>query len=190
MENFLKKDVEPTLSKLEPTDNGWPICIVWLDFGKLVPACWCRPVYPNSRQFSRCSLGMRSEKRAYVSPGPRLSGYTPGRRRQFFENTLKRVDQIPGVSGASLHRAFPVLAKVDATARLDCVPGFASQNPADFRVAWSASEPRYFEALQIPLLEGRDVTWADRQDISCCFRRHGNALTLWHSATSIQKHIP
>lgn len=118
--------------------------------------------------FIRTVINLRTTPLGYDPSGllmfriePRLSGYTQPRRLEFFESALKHFETIPGIAVAS-GSVIPVLANVNGQADI-CISGYTPQDANDLVVGFNSVAPRYFEAMRLPILQGRDVTWADRR---------------------------
>ena len=80
----------------------------------------------------------------------------------FYERLLERVRALTGVEEAGAVRILPLASQIgDWGTRIEgYVPADNESTSADWQVATAG----YFESLQIPLLEGRTFTTADRTD--------------------------
>jgi putative ABC transport system permease protein len=89
---------------------------------------------------------------------------TPDRARSFFSTTLERVRAIPGVEAAGAVSAMPfMIANIDIKTPLTIV-GRETTSEADRRGAYlTIVMPGYFEAMSIPLREGRFVESRDTE---------------------------
>ena len=81
------------------------------------------------------------------------------RRAHYFEEVVNRLSAIPGVHSATASFALPmgfrVLSPILADGQPNVPPG---QRPL---AIWNGATPGYFQTFGIPLLRGRDFTWAD-----------------------------
>jgi len=114
----------------------------------------------------RVPLGMDTSGviTATVSLNPRL--YTDMSRRQhFFENIEQRLRQLPGVSAFALSDSVPLLSGGSAAniyANIE-VPGRPrTPQGTGGMVGYSTVTPEFFSALEIPIIDGRAFTEADR----------------------------
>ena len=91
---------------------------------------------------------------------PALNGYDAPRVVQFYEQLLDRLRALPGARSAAL-ASVPLLHgwEWDSTVKVE---GHEAQDGEDMQAFMNALSPGYFEAMGIPVLEGRDF---DRRDI-------------------------
>jgi putative ABC transport system permease protein len=88
------------------------------------------------------------------------SEYDPAERTQFFRSLLDDIRSIPGVQAASGISHIPVLHPYMDWSVWD--PESPSQDPEDRVAVYSRTAlPGYFDAMGIPLLQGRDHEYAD-----------------------------
>ena len=90
---------------------------------------------------------------------PDLNGYTVPRRQQLYEQLLERLRTAPGVKAAGL-AAVPILAGTEWDNYMS-VEGHRPGDGEDMQAYMNAVSARYFETMQIPLLEGRDFRPSD-----------------------------
>src|SRR5581483_7165398 len=84
---------------------------------------------------------------------PQLSEYTRERRNEFFEQAVRRVEQLPSVVSASGSTISPISGVV---ATLEATPGSTDQ------LQFNSMGPRFFETWRWPVLAGRELEWSDR----------------------------
>ena len=101
-------------------------------------------------------LGFRPENLLTFQLDPTMNGYRGPRAANFHEEVVKRIAALPGVRSASMSR-WGILSG-SATVDQVNLPG---SKPVDIRVHYVA--PRFFETMGFPMLDGRDVTFADRE---------------------------
>ncbi len=86
----------------------------------------------------------------------------PGVRAAFFTEALARIKAIPGVASASYVNHLPIAG--DQWGYPFAVEGRPKPKPGNSpSAAYRVVFPGYFATMRIPLLEGRDVTEADRE---------------------------
>ncbi|MDX2154372.1 MAG: ABC transporter permease [Bryobacteraceae bacterium] len=120
-------------------------------------------------------LGFRSDNVLLMQLDARRSGLSREQLARLYPDMLARLQAIPGVRAASLCGCSPLQGC--GASRFVLVDGFL-ERPEDRRftaLSWIA--PRYFEALGVPLLAGRDFTFADATRprvaiVSQSFARH------------------
>jgi predicted permease len=96
-----------------------------------------------------------------------LLRYTKAQGREFYAQLVDRVEQIPGVTSASLTRIPPLTRSARVTAiRIEGRPDGAADRVVMGENAAFASvvAPRYFETLGVPLIGGRDFVAQDLED--------------------------
>jgi len=98
--------------------------------------------------------GFRRDHALFVSIDPARNGYKGQRLKDFYESLRARVGSLPGVSSASLASITP-LAGMRWNGDF-AVEGYQFKDGDRKYVDMNAVGPRYFEAVGIPLLLGRD----------------------------------
>jgi len=93
---------------------------------------------------------------------PALNGYAGARLRDYFENTVKRLEAAPGVISVSVSQV--ALLSGNMMGSEVGVPGYTPKGPNDSNILYHVVAPRFFETWKIPLLLGRDIQWTDRDD--------------------------
>jgi predicted permease len=91
---------------------------------------------------------------------PALSGYDDVRTVHFYDELLERIRATPGVRSAAL-AVMPVLSgyEWDSTTSVE---GHQAKDGEDLQAFMNALSPGYFQAVGVPVLEGRDF---DRRDV-------------------------
>ncbi len=89
-----------------------------------------------------------------------LTGWNSERGHLFQRQLAERVRSLPGVTAAGLTETLPLSLSGNRSGVT--VEGYASQPGEDMEVGRIAAGPGLFEALDVPLLEGRSFTDADR----------------------------
>jgi predicted permease len=87
--------------------------------------------------------------------------YTPAQLRNFCRELLERVEGLPGVRSAGLAGTGPFSGREDTPPV--AVPESQSQAEGPDHVIVDRVSPRFFESLGVPLLAGRDFSFADQE---------------------------
>jgi predicted permease len=95
---------------------------------------------------------------------PALNAYTDERTMQFYRALQDRLRASPGVKSAAF-ATVPILSG-DEWDSTTSVEGHQAKDGEDMQAFMNALSPGYFEAMQIPILEGRDFTWMDAREKS------------------------
>jgi macrolide transport system ATP-binding/permease protein len=101
--------------------------------------------------------GFEASRVALMRLRPRLISYPPERAQRYLRTVIERLEAVPGVESASLFAPGGVLVGGDAQVSL---PGWP--DPQGIECGYIEIGPRYFEALRIPVLRGREF---DRHDM-------------------------
>jgi len=106
----------------------------------------------------------------------------------FYRNVLERIEAIPGVRAAGMANNLPFIG-------FHTVTSFPPppNSPGDTFIAATRSvSPGYFQAMGIPLKEGRDFTPADNQKDAPCVRIVNEAMVrrYWSGVDPVGKQIP
>ena len=93
---------------------------------------------------------------------PALSGYDNERGSQFYARLLERLQTAPGVRAAGV-ASVPILSgwEWDSTTSVE---GHTPQDGEDMQAYMNALSPGYFDAMRIPVLEGRDFRADDLKE--------------------------
>jgi predicted permease len=83
---------------------------------------------------------------------PRSSGYSAEQTRVYFEEAVRRLGNLPGVTSATASSGDAVFTLISTG------PG-----AKDVSVIGDHVAPRFFETVKIPILLGRDTAWTDRE---------------------------
>lgn len=91
------------------------------------------------------------------------AGYDEVRGKQMFARLVDEVRALPGVEAAAVVRRLP-LTLTDSSDRSVEVEGYTPADGEDMSVYYAEAGPGYFDALQMPLVEGRDISARDTVD--------------------------
>jgi hypothetical protein len=95
---------------------------------------------------------------------PALSDYDDARTVALYQQLQERLRSAPGVRSAA-YASVPILAG-DEWDSSTSVEGHKAADGEDMQAFMNALSPGYFEAMKIPILEGRDFTVADLKENS------------------------
>jgi predicted permease len=109
------------------------------------------------------NVGFRMDGLATVSADTRMLGYAEDRANQFWKDALERIKALPGVESAALASPrLPFDINYNQTSiRIDGKT-YGAEERGDV-LANVAVSPEYFATLDIPIVEGRGFTAADRE---------------------------
>lgn len=95
---------------------------------------------------------------------PSLSGYDNQRATLFYRQLLDRLQGLPGVTSAAI-ASVPILAGDEWDSSM-AVEGHQAKDGEDMQAFMNAVSPGYFQAMKIPMLEGRDFRISDAKEIT------------------------
>lgn len=96
------------------------------------------------------------------------AGYTPARGTVFYGEAAAKLQTIPGVESVALAKRVPLNFGGRASLIAD-VDGYAPQKSEEVRFDFNTVSPAYFETMRIPVMDGREFLWEDRdgtQDVA------------------------
>jgi predicted permease len=137
--------------------------------------------------------GFDSENMVLMSMDLTIRGYSESQGRSFYEELIKRVDELPGVVSSSLAKTVP---PNDWSDRLSVfLPGeepppdvLRARDDLGLRVDANRIAPDYFRTLGIPILEGREFTDQDRMGTSpVAILNEKLASRLWPGESAVGK---
>ena len=112
------------------------------------------------RAASHQDLGFSSEDRLVVRVNLRTAGYEGDRVPAFIQEALLGLESLPGVRTAATTRMIPF--RGDWTSSFDPPPGArANDGEGRIRTGMNVISPGYFEAMGMPIVEGRPLTSED-----------------------------
>ncbi len=106
--------------------------------------------------------GVKLDNLVQFDVAPALSGYNAERAVQFYRDLLARLRGSPGVSSVAL--ASVAILSGDEWDNTIAVEGHRAADGEDMSAWMNSVSPGYFEAMKIPLLEGRDFSERDIKD--------------------------
>lgn len=99
--------------------------------------------------------GFEPRGAATLSVDPVLQGYSPERRDAFVAQLIAAASALPGVTAATVTSSLPLSGRMTGT---DAV---AEDTTTRASATYSSIAPRYFDAMRIDLIRGRDFSPAD-----------------------------
>ena len=119
-----------------------------------------------------------------------LARRTPEQRAAFLDQTLEKLEALPGVSAAAAASALPFSANQVAQPTVIAIEGRPSVKPeGDVTANLISVTPNYFHALGVPLVRGRILTRFDRKDTPVVVINQTMALRYWPAKDAIGKKI-
>lgn len=111
----------------------------------------------------RVPLGYDSDRTAYVALALEMSGYDGDRGGRFLENGVQRLAGLPRVEAVALASRLPMSLNNNGFSVY--IEGRqSSETDKPFAIDGAYVDERYFGALQLPLLAGRGIEAADRDE--------------------------
>jgi predicted permease len=104
-------------------------------------------------------LGLRLDRILTFSLDPLLNGYKAPQSIALFEKLQQAFTSMPGVEAASLAYVTPLAD--DMNMSTVAVEGYQAKEGEDVNPLFNAVGPGYFQALGIPMLQGRDFSAKD-----------------------------
>jgi predicted permease len=107
--------------------------------------------------------GFRTSHLLMASFNPVLARYTPERSKEFYKLLLERTRSLTGVKSAALTQVVPMLPGGD-TSRL--IPEGVKMPPGTEAISVMSNtvSESYFDAIKVPILQGRNFEVTDRAD--------------------------
>jgi predicted permease len=137
--------------------NTLVIAEVALALVLLVGAALC---VKGLQQARRVDFGFNPDRVLLAGFQIGMNGYTPETGPAFYRELRTRVAAVPGVEEAALASWFPLgLAGCKGTEVL--VDGYERAHNEDLTYEFAIVSARYFATMKIPLVAGRDFTYAD-----------------------------
>ncbi|HKQ89343.1 MAG TPA: ABC transporter permease [Blastocatellia bacterium] len=109
----------------------------------------------------RVNLGFNQENLLIFQLKPDQGGYKDERLFQFYQRLFDRLDNLPGVRGATFQRT--ALIADDNSANTFLLSGETEMTARGHGTSRQTTRENYFKMMEIPLLRGRDFTAQDDQ---------------------------
>ena len=128
--------------------------------------------------------GFAVRNRFYVLTFVSAPEFTEATGLQFYQQTLERLGNLPGVRSAALTRFLPLMATGQEN---DCV---SADGSSPFTATVGVISPGFLSTMQIPLLEGRDFSATDRASSPPVVLVSQNlAKRLWPGRSAAGQHL-
>jgi len=119
---------------------------------------------------------------------PALSGYTNERAVQFYSQLTERLRSAPGIASAAFAN-MSILSGGEWDSSMS-VEGHRPTDGEDMQAFMNALSPGYFEAMKIPILEGRDFSPMDaRENAKVVIVNRSFAQHFFKGASAVGKHV-
>jgi putative ABC transport system permease protein len=134
--------------------------------------------------------GFDNSKGLFLSLSPTLVGYEEEQSRSFYKQVLERVSHVPGVEAASFIRTLPLGDSSNSNGPILKEGETLPRGSAGRNIMNTVVSRGYFNAMQIPLIEGRDF---DERDTTKTKRviviNQRMAEMLWPGESAVGKRI-
>ena len=114
------------------------------------------------QQAARIDTGFSAKDGLVLDTDVGLTGYDDAHTHLFQQQLLEKVRAIPGVTAAGITAALPL--SLDGNRGALTIEGYAPGPHEDMEIGRGAASPRFFEALELPLVKGRPFAESDRTD--------------------------
>ncbi|MGE0360561.1 MAG: ABC transporter permease [Vicinamibacterales bacterium] len=111
------------------------------------------------QNLKRTDTGVQLDNLVTFQLAPALSGYDDDRAVQFYQQVQDRLTASPGVTSVG-YASVPILSGDEWDSTMS-VEGHEAKDGEDMQAFMNALSPDYFNAMGIPLLEGRDFRRSD-----------------------------
>ena len=125
-----------------------------------------------------------------VSLSPQLIGYDEEQTRNFYRQIVERVSHLPGVDAASLARTLPLGDSSNSNGPILKEGETLPRGSAGRNIMTNVVAAGYFNAMQIPIIEGRDFDDRDQQKTPrVVVVNQRMAQMLWPGESAVGKRI-
>jgi predicted permease len=107
--------------------------------------------------------GVQLDNLVSFQVSPALSGYDDKRGHVFYRNLIDRLRAMPGIKSVG-QATVPILSGDEWDSSMS-VEGHTAKDGEDMQAFMNSLSPGYFQAMQIPLVEGRDFKDSDASAI-------------------------
>jgi predicted permease len=119
---------------------------------------------------------------------PALSGYTNERGTQFYSQLAERLRSAPGIASAA-YANMSILSGGEWDSSMS-VEGHRPADGEDMQAFMNALSPGYFEAMKIPLLDGRDFNRMDiKENSKVVIVNRSFAQHFFKGTSAVGKHV-
>lgn len=110
----------------------------------------------------RVPLGYDGDRIAYLSPELKMSGYDGVRGGQFLEEGVRRLQSVPTVEAVGLTSRLPLSLNNNGFSVF--IAGHETSDNRPLAIDGAYVDERYLDVLQLPVLAGRGIEAADRDE--------------------------
>ena len=103
--------------------------------------------------------GVQLDNLVSFQVSPALSGYEDARAQAFYRSLIERLRAMPGITSVG-QATVPILSGDEWDSSM-AVEGHTAKDGEDMQAFMNALSPGYFQAMKIPLLQGRDFRDSD-----------------------------
>ena len=134
--------------------------------------------------------GFDNPRGLIVSLSPQLIGYDEEQTRNFYRQVVERVSHVPGVEAAALVRTLPLGDSSNSTGPILKEGETLARGSAGRNIMTTVISPGFFNAMQIPILEGRDFDERDQPKTPrVAIVNQRMAEMLWPGESAVGKRI-
>jgi len=125
-----------------------------------------------------------------VSMNPQLVGYEDDKAKNFFQQVVERAKTLPGVEAAGLTRLLPLGDSSNSAGPVLREGEVLARGSAGLDVMTTVVTPGYFDAMQIPFIEGRNFDDRDQSKTQrVVIVNQRMAQMLWPGESAVGKRI-
>jgi len=142
------------------------------------------------RRAQQIDPGFETRNALLVTLNPQLVGYDDDRARNFYEQAVARVSNIPGISGAGVARLIPLGDSSNSNGPVLKEGEQLPRGSAGRSVLTNVVSPGYFNALRIDFVDGRNFDERDRMNAQkVVVINQYMAQQLWSGESAVGKRI-
>ncbi len=127
-------------------------------------------------------LGFDSRALITFQLAPPAAKYPGSKPAQFYRALLESVSALPGVRGAAVSSGIPFGAGLYARHPMVAVGQSVLAPDTLVPIDWRTVSPEFFQTMQVPLLRGRDFTYADGNGSPVMIVSEATARKFWGDA--------
>jgi predicted permease len=142
------------------------------------------------RRAQQIDPGFETKNVLLATLNPQLVGYDNDRARNFYEQAVTRVASIPGISGVGVARLLPLGDSSNSNGPVLKEGEVLQRGSSGRTIGTNVVSPGYFNALQIPFLDGRNFDERDKMNAQkVVVINEYMAQQLWRGESAIGKRI-
>jgi predicted permease len=142
------------------------------------------------RKAQQMDPGFATKNALIVTLNPQLVGYDDDRANSFFHQVVERAQGIPGVEAAGVTTLMPLGDSSNSTGPVLKEGEILTRGSAGRDVMVNTVSPGYFNAMQIPFVDGRNFDDRDKQKTQrVVIINERMAQSLWPGESAVGKRI-